>query len=463
MTRTVSDTALGEELAPVLRGEVIGRNDVDYDAARRVHNAMIDKQPLAVARCRDQADVIAAVRFAAKNGLDVAVRGGGHSGPGFGTVDDGIVIDLSPMRWARVDPSRKTVLAGGGCQLGDIDHATYPFGLATPLGIISTNGIGLTLSGGVGHLTRTYGLSIDNILAADVVLGDGSVVRASENENDDLYWALRGGGGNFGVVTSIEFRLHEQSTVVAGPIMWPAEQSGEILSWYRDYLPAQPDELNGFFAFVTVPPGPPFPEELHFRKVCAVVFCFVGEAEEADEVLRPAREVAPPLLDGVAPVPLPAWQSAFDPIYPPGMHGYWKGDFVDELSDEAIAVHAEHGPKLPSLPSTMHLYPIDGAAGRVAPDATAWAYRDAKWAEVIYGVDPDPANADAVRSWASDYWAAVHPYAASGAGAYLNFVQEESGDRVQQSYRGNYDRLRQVKAKYDPDNVFHVNWNIPPA
>jgi FAD/FMN-containing dehydrogenase len=463
MTHIVSDTTTLAELAPSLRGELIGRESAGYDDARKVHNAMIDKRPFAIARCRDQADVVAAVQFARRHGLDIAVRGGGHGGAGYGTADDGLVIDLSPMRWVRVDPDNHTALVGGGSQLGDIDHATYAFGLTTPLGIISTTGIGLALGGGVGHLTRKYGLTIDNILAADVVLADGSVVRASDDENDDLFWAIRGGGGNFGVITSLTFRLHPQRNVFAGPMFWPMEATADVLRWYREWLPKQPDELSGFFAFLTVPPAPPFPEPLQMEKVCAVIFCFAGDADDANDALQPAREFATPLLDGVMEVPLPAFQAAFDPLYPAGLQGYWKGDFVNELSDEAIAVHAAYGPKMPTPLSTMHLYPIDGAASRVKAKATAWAYRDAAWAQVIYGADPDAANAGALRSWVTDYWNAAHPYAAERGGGYVNFMQEESDTRIRQSYGDNFDKLRKVKAKYDPDNVFHLNWNIPPA
>ena len=459
----VSETTVLAELAPSLRGDLVGRESAGYDDTRKIHNAMIDKRPLAIARCRDQADVIAAVQFARRHDLDVAVRGGGHSGAGLGTVEDGLVIDLSPMRWVRVDSASKTALVGGGCQLGDIDHATSAFALTTPLGIISTTGIGLALGGGIGHLTRKYGLTIDNILAADVVLADGTAVRASEKENDDLFWALRGGGGNFGVVTSLTFRLHEQGNVFAGPMFWPIEASADVLAWYREWLPEQPDELSGFFAYLTVPPAPPFPEPLQMEKVCAIVFCYSGDPDDVDEALRPAREFATPLLDGVMQVPLPAFNAAFDPLYPHGMQGYWKSDFVEELPDEAIAAHAENGPKMPTPLSTMHMYPIDGAASRVKSGATPWAYRDAKWSIVVYGADPDPANAGAIRTWATDYWNAIHPYAAEGGGAYVNFIQEEADARVVQSYGDNFDKLRKVKKKYDPDNFFHVNWNIAPA
>jgi len=452
-----------EELQAQVRGEVIASDDARYEEARKVYNAMIDKRPALIIRCRDTADVSAALAYGRANGLDIAIRGGGHNAAGLGSVDGGLVIDLSPMKWVRVDPASHTVLAGGGCTLGDVDHATHAFGLAVPFGILSTTGIaGLTLGGGIGHLTRKYGLSIDNLIGADVVLADGSFVHASEDENDDLLWALRGGGGNFGVVTAFKYQAHPVATVIAGPTLWPLERATEIMRWYRDFIGDAPYDLGGFFAFLTVPPGPPFPEELHLQKMCGVVWCYAGPAEQADDIFRPVREQTP-ALDGLGAVPFPGIQSAFDPLYPPGLQSYWKADFVSELSDEAIAKHVEHGSNLPTMLSTMHLYPIDGAAGRIGPSETAWSYREARWAEVIFAVDPEPANAGLIRSWATEYWNAVHPYAASGGGAYVNFIQEESQDRVRASYRDNYDRLTKVKAKYDPDNVFHVNWNIQPA
>jgi FAD/FMN-containing dehydrogenase len=365
------------------------------------------------------------------------------------------------MRWTSVDPAARTAQVGGGCMLGDIDHATHAFGLATPVGILSTTGVGLLLGGGVGHLTRKYGLAIDNIAAADVILADGSFARASEDENSDLFWAIRGGGGNFGVVTSLTMRLHEQATVIAGPILWPLDQSAEVLTWYREFMPAQPDELNGFFAFLTVPPGPPFPEELHMQKMCGVVWCFSGDAADADAALKPAREVGKPALDGIMEAPLPAWNSAFDGLYPPGDQWYWRGDYVAEIPDAAIDAHVEFAKRLPTWKSTMHLYPSDGAASRVAPDATPSAYRDAKWTSVFAGVDPDPANAELIRSWTVDYFDALHPY--SMGGSYVNFLMEEGQERVQATYGDNYARLAAIKAKYDPDNVFHVNQNIRPA
>lgn len=456
-----SPTTTTESLAVSLRGSVITPSDEEYEEARKLHNGMIDKRPAIIARCVDAGDVIAAVDFARESAMDVAIRCGGHNGPGLGSVEDGLVIDLSGIRGVRVDPEARTAVVLGGSLMGDVDHATHPFGLAAPFGIIGTTGVGgLTLGGGVGHLTRKLGLSIDNLIEADVVLADGSFVKASESENEDLFWALRGGGGNFGVVTAFTFRLSPVKNVVAGPTLWHIDRTEEILSWYREFLPTQPDELNGFFLFLTVPPVDPFPEHLRLKKMCGVVWCYAGPEDEALELYKPVRDLEPD-LDAIMDVPLPAFQSAFDALYTPGDQWYWRADFIAEIPDEAIARHAEFGNKLPTWKSTMHMYPIDGAAGRVAPDATPWGYRDAKWAQVIAGVDPDPASAEALKEWTVDYWEATHPY--SMGGAYVNMMMEEGDERVRASYGGNYDRLAQIKAKYDPDNLFHVNQNIRPA
>ena len=450
-----------DELGIRVRGDIITPDAAGYEEARAVYNGMIDKRPALVLRCRDVGDVQAAIAYARANELDIAVRGAGHNGAGFGTADNALVIDLSPMRWVRVDPNSRTAQIGGGCQLGDVDHATHAFGLAAPMGIISTTGVGLILGGGVGHLTRKYGLASDHVVSADVVLADGSFVHASEDENADLLWALRGGGGNFGVVTALTLSLHEQSTVVAGPIIWSLDQAAEVLAWYREFLPAQPDELTGFFAFLSIPPGPPFPEELHLQKVAAVIWCFSGDPADADAALAPARAVGTPLLDGVGEVPLPAFQSAFDAVYPAGDQWYWRGDYFSEISDAAIEKHVEFAHKMPTWKSTMHLYPSDGAAARVPADASPWAYRDAKWTGVFAGVDPDPANAELIKSWTIDYWEALHPH--SMGGSYVNFMMDEGQERVQATYGDNYSRLAGVKAQYDPGNVFHVNKNIRPA
>ncbi len=460
MVRGASDGA--RRLALTLRGRVEAPGDAGYDEARQVYNAMIDKRPALIARCRDVGDVVAAVNHGRHEGMDIAVRGGGHSGPGFGLVDDGLVVDLSGMKGVHVDPRARTARVAGGSTWGDVDHATHAYGLAVPSGIISTTGVGgLTLGGGLGYLSRQHGLTIDNLLEAEVVLADGRVVTASADEHPDLYWALRGGGGNFGVATSFLFRLHPVSTVYGGPIFWPFEQAAEVLRWYRDFICTAPREMSGWVGFHIVPPGPPFPEEIHLRKVCAGVWCYNGEPERAEEMFATIRAVGTPILDMAGPLPYPTLQSLFDGLYAPGLQWYWKGDFVRELSDDAIALHLEHVDRLPSYHSTMHLYPINGAVHDVGPRDTAWAYRDVTWSMVIAGVDADPANRQLVSRWARAYWEALHP--SSAGGAYLNFMMEEGEERVKATYGENYGRLTEVKREYDPHNVFHVNQNIPPA
>jgi FAD/FMN-containing dehydrogenase len=457
---TLDETAI-QGLAATMRGNLIQRGDPSYDEARKIYNAMIDKHPALIAQCSNVADVIAAVNFARDNDIIVAIRGGGHNGPGLGTVDDGLVIDLSAMNGVRVDPEARTARVEGGAQLGELHHATHAFGLATPSGIISTTGVGgITLGGGIGHLTRQLGLSIDNLLEADVVLADGSFVTANEKENADLFWALRGGGGNFGVVTSFLFKLHPISTVYGGPMLWPLERSAEVLRWYRDFIVQAPDALNGFFAFITVASTAPFPEELWNQKMCGVVWCYTGDTPE--EVFAPIRaQFGPPALDWVGPIPRPALETMFDGLYPPGDQWYWKADFVKEIPDEAVDIHVAYAEQLPTWKSTMHLYPIDGVAGRVAKDATAWNYRDAKWGMVMVGVSPDPADNERMIDWTRSYWSALHPYSAGGA--YVNMMMEEGEDRVRASYGEHYDRLAAIKRTYDPGNLFRVNQNITPA
>ena len=445
-----------------LRGQLIEPTDASYEQARQLYNGMISRRPRMIARCADAADVMAALRFGGQHGLPVAVRGGAHNAAGLGSCDDGLVVDLSPMRNVHVDPALRTVRAGGGCTWGDMDHATHAFGLAVPCGFISTTGVGgLTLGGGIGYLTRKYGLTIDNLLAVDVVLADGRFVVASAEENADLFWALRGGGGNFGVVTSFLFQAHPVHTVCAGPMLWPLEAAGDVMKWYREFIVQAPPEINGFFAFLTVPPGPPFPEELHLKKMCGIVWCYLGPLEAANAILEPVRSFRRPAWEHFGPVPFPVLQSMFDGLYPAGLQWYWKADFVNELGDDAVALHVKHGSRLPTMHSTMHLYPINGAAHKVDKTDTAFSYRDSTWCEVIVGVDPDPANRDAITNWAREYYDALHPYGAGGA--YVNFMMDEGEDRIRATYRENYQRLAQVKAKYDPDNFFRVNQNIRPA
>jgi FAD/FMN-containing dehydrogenase len=445
-----------------VRGELILPVDGGYDAARKVYNAMIDKHPALIMRCADIADVIAAVNFAREHKLAIAIRGGSHNVAGFGTCDDGLVIDLSRMKGIRVDPVKRTVRAEGGCTWGDVDHATHAFGLAAPGGIISTTGIaGLTLGGGIGHLTRKYGLSCDNLISADVVTADGRLITASADQNADLFWGLRGGGGNFGVVTSFEFRLHPVSTVFAGPILYPLEKSKDALRFYRDYMAKAPEDMNAFFAFLIVPPGPPFPEHLHNKTLCGVVCCYTGSLDKAEQVVRPLREFGPPVFEHVGPIPFPMLQSAFDALVPPGLQNYWKADFVKDLTDEVIEAHVKYGPDVPTIHTALHIYPVSGAAHRVGRDDTAFSYREAGFTHVIAALYPDPADTPKNKTWVQNYWSELHPHSAGGA--YVNFMMEEGEDRVAASYRDNYERLARVKAKYDPNNLFHVNQNIKPA
>ncbi|GGN87270.1 MULTISPECIES: FAD-binding oxidoreductase [Haloarcula] len=462
MATTASDEFDGalDDLRETVRGTVIERGDPAFDDAREIYNAMIDKQPRLLLTCTDVADVKAAVNFGREHGLDTAVQSGGHSGPGLGLVEDGLVIDLGEMTGVHVDPEAETARVEAGCTWGDVDHATHAFGLATVSGVISTTGVGgLTLGGGHGYLTRKYGLTIDNLLSADVVLADGRLVHASEDENEDLFWALRGGGGNFGVVTSFEYQLHPVETVVAGPMFWPLDDLEATMRWYREWLPEAPEDVYAFYMVAEVP-GDPFPPEIHGESVCGLMWCCTGGEELAEEMLDEARGVAEPMFEHVGPMPYPTLQSMFDDLYPPGDQWYWKGDFVRDLSDEAIAAH-ERFAEVPTPKSTMHLYPIDGAVHDVGEDETAWSVRDANWSMVIVGVDPDPANTETITEWAQEYWEAVHPHTVGGS--YINFMMEEGQDRIRATYGDNYERLRAVKATYDPENFFHVNQNIEPA
>jgi FAD/FMN-containing dehydrogenase len=463
MTTTTSLAAVARRDLSDLADRIIGPDDPGYDDARAVHNAMIDRYPALLVRCTSADDVSRCIRFGRDQGVPIAVRCGGHNGGGLGVVDDGLVIDLAGLDDVAVDAEAGRVRVGGGCTWGQVDRATAEHGRATPSGIISSTGVGgLTLGGGLGHLTRRFGLTIDSLMGADVVLADGSQVHASAGEHPDLFWALRGGGGNFGVVTSFEFLTHPiGSAVMAGPTFWPIEQTPEVMRFYREFLPAAPRALGGFFAVMTVPPVDLFPAELHMRKVAAIMWCIVGSEDEATRLLARVHDVGTPLLHGVGPVPHPVLQSLFDGLYTKGLQCYWRADFFNELSDELIERHLEWGQKLPSMHSTMHLYPIDGAAHDVGSTDTAFSYRDARWAEVIFAVDPDPASADTIRDWCVGYWDATHPHSAGGA--YVNFMMEEGQERVQATYRENYDRLARVKAQYDPENVFHVNQNIRPS
>ena len=450
-----------KELQGRVRGEVIGTDDARYDDARRVYNAMIDKRPAAVVRATGVADVIAAVKAAQATGIPIAVRGGSHSVPGFGTADGALVVDLGRMRGIRVDPASRTVRAEGGCTWGDFNHATHAFGLATTGGIISTTGIaGLTLGGGIGYLTRGHGLSLDNVRSADVVLADGSFVTANEEENADLFWALRGGGGNFGVVTNFEYRLHPVRDIVGGVMFFEVEDAPQVLRAYDRYIADAPRELGAFFAWQIAPPLPFIPEDRHGDTFCAMVVCWTGPPEQAQEAFAPLHP-APVVAQWIDRMPYPALNGAFDGLVPPGLQHYWKAAFAGPLTDGAIEAHLAHGPKIPVVNSTMHIYPINGAVHDVPADATAFGHRGAKYATVIAGMWPDPAQNQANIKWVRDYYAALAPH--SEKGGYINFMAGDDADKAAANYGTHYDRLRTVKAKYDPENVFRFNQNVAPA
>jgi FAD/FMN-containing dehydrogenase len=461
------EPAMGTERFDVLReqvrGQVIEDDDPEYEAARHVFNGMVDRRPAAILRVSQVADVMAAVRFAHGLGIDVALRGGGHSAPGFGTVDGGLVLDFSARRGVRVDPAARTARVEAGATWADFNHATHAFGLASTGGIIGTTGVaGLTLGGGIGYLARKHGLSCDNLISADVVLADGTFVTASETANADLFWALRGGSGNFGAVTSFEFRLHPVDTVHVGLVFYDAALGADIGASYREWLADEPEEMGAFLGFHQGPPVPFLPEEWHGRPVAVVAGMWTGDVDAGPAHWQPLLDAGPVLGSMFAPLPYPALNVMFDGLSGiPGLQGYWKADFLRTLSDDALRVAVEHSPGIPTVHSANHFYPIDGAVQRVAPDATAFPYRDVRFAPVIAGQWPDPSENSQNISWVRDYWSALHEY--SEPGGYINFQDTDDQSRIEANYAGNYARLSAVKATYDPDNFFHVNQNIKPA
>jgi FAD/FMN-containing dehydrogenase len=448
-------------LADRVSGTVVRPGGEGYEEARRVYNEMIDVRPAAIVRCADDEDVVQVVRAAAERRMDLAVRGGGHSVPGFGTAEGAIVADLSPMQSVQVDDAARTATAGGGTTWGRFNDVTAAHGLATTGGIVSTTGVGgLTLGGGIGYLCRAYGLSCDNLESARVVTADGALVTANADENADLFWALRGGGGNFGVVTEFTFRLHPVTTIYGGPMFFELTDGAAVLRYFRDFIRTAPREYGGFPAFQIAPPLPFVPADRAGEPFVAVVSCFNGPVEEGERIIQGFRDVAMPVAEHVGEMPYAALNSAFDGLVPPGLQHYWKAAYTGDLTDEAIAVHMEHGPKVPTVNSTVHLYPIDGAVHDVAADASAFGHRDAGFAPVIAGMWPDPAqNEDNIR-WVRDYYAAIAPH--SHAGGYVNFASPDDQDKVADNYGSNYRRLTEIKRRYDPDNLFHLNQNIRP-
>lgn len=450
-----------DSLQRLLHGELIDPASAGYDEARQLYNAMHDRHPALIVQAADDSDVVAAVNYARESGLDLAIRSGGHNVAGLGSVDGGLVIDMRCIDNVDVDAQTQTVRVGGGAHWGQVDAATHAIGMATPSGVISTTGVaGLTLGGGFGYLSRKHGLTIDNLVSAEVVTANGELVTASDRENPDLFWAIRGGGGNFGVVTSFEFRLHPVETVYGGPIFYPASVSPDILAFYRDFVKTAPRELGLFFGYHEAPPAPFVPEALQGHKACMIQTCWTGNIDEAEAILRPIREAGPVALDLAGPLPYPALNSMFDALLPYGLHHYWKADYVSELSDDAIAVHATYGPSVPNFFSLMHLYPLDGAIQEVPSSAMAYAQRDAQFVHIIAGIDSDSATMPANTQWVRNYWSDLHP-SSTGAG-YVNFLMDEGQDRIRATYRANYPRLVEEKQRWDPRNLFHVNQNIRP-
>jgi len=451
-----------QALQDQVRGQVTTSDDAGYDVARSVYNGMVDKHPAAVLRVSQVADVIAAVNFARDAKLDLALRGGGHSAPGFGTCDGGLVLDFASRTGVRVDPLTATARAEAGTTWADFNHATHGFGLATTGGIIGSTGVtGLTLGGGIGYLARKYGLSCDNLRSADVVTADGRFCTASAEENPDLFWALRGGTGNFGVVTSLEFDLHPVDTVYGGVVIYLLEHAEAVAQLYRDYILTAPEDMGMFLGFHQGPPVPFLPAQFHGKPVAVLVGGWTGPQDEGKRQWQQFLDVAPVAGSFVGPLPYTVLNTLFDPLLPKGLQAYWKAEFLPQLTDDAIAVARRFAADIPSVQTANHFYPINGAVQRVGQDETAFPYRDVDFAVAIAGMWPNPVDNQANTAWVKDYAAALHPHGVGGA--YVNFLDADDQPHVAENYAGNYARLAEVKAKYDPDNLFHINQNIVPA
>jgi len=463
MTTTVLGDATLSELRETLRGIAVVPGDADFDTARAVWNGYHDKRPAIVVRCAGTADVITAVRFARSQGLTIAVRGGGHSIAGFSTVDDGIVIDLSPMQGVHVDVAARTARAQGGVTWSGFDHETQAFGLATTGGLVSSTGLaGFTLGGGIGHLARTHGLACDNLLSADVVTADGNLVRASADENPDLFWALRGGGGNFGIVTSFEYRLHQHGPMLyGGPIFYAGDRAEELLALYQDWSADQPPEVNSLIALGTAPPLPFLPEDVHGQPIAILAGCYGGPIEDGDRYYKPLKDFGPPIADLLGPIPYVALQSLLDPLYGPGASNYFRSGFLSRLGADVTAVVRSFVDRRPAgLMSEFHVHHMGGAIDDVPVDGTAYAGRGAPYVWNIVCRWENPADGDANIAWARELGAALEPF--STGQSYVNFIGD--ADQVRAAYPpATYARLAQVKDRYDPENVFHLNQNITPA
>ena len=444
-----------------LRGAVLTPEDPSYHLERKLYNGMVDKYPLAIVKCQSIADVIYSVNFARENNLLTAIRSGGHNGAGLGSCDDGLLIDLEMLKGIHIDTINKTARVEAGCLWTEVDYATHAFGMAVPSGIFSTTGVGgLTLGGGLGYLTRKYGLTVDNLLEANVVLADGSYLTVNKDRYPDLFWAIRGGGGNFGVVTSFLFQMQPVKYVYAGPIFWEIEKAAKVMRFFRDFMSEAPDDMFAILTFMIIPALDNFPKEFWNKNVCTIIWNYTGDITGAEEAFEPIREFENPILDYAGPRSYFDLKCMYDVIYPPGLYWYAKADYINDLSEEAIQEHIKFGATIPTSLSQTHIYSLGGLAGRIPADATAWHYRGAKFAQVIAAVDQDINNLEKAKEWCHCYWQAVHPYSAGGA--YSNFLMEEGEGRVKKSYGDNFERLVAIKSKYDPDNFFSVNQNIKP-
>jgi FAD/FMN-containing dehydrogenase len=460
--RKLEETAV-IELESSLRGELVRPGDPSYDDHRRIWNGSINRRPALIARCTGVADVIAAIGFARRCGLEVAVRSGGHSFPGLSVADDALVIDLAPMKGIRVDPEARTARAQAGVLLGELDRETQQFGLAVPAGIVTHTGLaGLTLGGGIGWLMRKHGLTIDQLLSVDLVTAEGELVTASEDQNADLFWGVRGGGGNFGIVTEFEFRLNPLGPeVVAGPVFWRMEDSPEVLRFYREWLADAPDELMTIVIHRKAPALPFIPEEFHGEPVVAVVCCYAGPVEEGEQVVRPLKEFGAPILDLCLPKPFLAHQAMFDPSFPHHRWYYFKSCDVAELTDDVIDITVEHSLRIESPFTTFPIWQMGGAVARVGEDDSAFGGRSAGFTYNIGACTETAEGFEDERQWVRDFWSALAPY---HLGVYVNFLGDEGQDRVRESYGdAKYARLQELKQRYDPENFFRINQNIPPA
>jgi len=446
-----------------LRGTLLQPGDTGYDEARQIWNAMIDRRPGLIVRCRGTSDVRVAVRFAREHDIRLAVRGGGHNIAGNALCDDGMVIDLSGMRAVHVDREGKKAFVQGGATLGDFDHEAQSHGLATPLGINSTTGVGgLTLGGGFGWLSRKYGLTVDNLLSADIVTADGDLLRARAEQCSDLFWAIRGGGGNFGVATMFEFRLHEVGPeVTTGLIFFPFSQAKQVLTRYRDFVNGLSDDISLWAGLRQAPPLPFLPPEVHGREVVVMAFFSLLPPDAVSTELDAVRDFGQPCGEHVGATPYLAWQQAFDPLQAPGARNYWKSHNFDRLGDEAIDLLIRFAGELPTPECEIFLGHIGGQANRLPPEATAYPHRNVTFAMNVHTRWTDPAEDDRCIGWARTLFDATAPHTAGSV--YINFLTQDEGDRIAEAYGGNYERLRQIKAKYDPRNLFRQNQNIAPA